>query len=300
MYTYQEQCTINLGDSYTLLYSYIVRSLLDTFGLAGEKAAREGTRRFGYDRAMTTRKKHLAMNAKINMKSLFSLGGDLPPDPRFRRELQELNPQERVSHTLICPMADTWKAYGEREIGRIYCEEFHRPATTPMPSNTHRLTSPRPSRRWGMNTAHSTSSCAGKSARRAETVCFAEYDPAYVEPHFERKGADGKSGFNILSIKLYYYLLETAKEQLGEAGIEAVEKGLKQWRMTPPPGLRKRLPSMARPSTPSLSIRITRSQFIRKTTPLGITIVKMTRVNGLNAAFCRYLQKRSAFYAARV
>ena len=42
-------------------------------------------------------------------------------DPRFRRELQEINPQERVSHTLVCPMADIWAEYGQKAIGRIYC-----------------------------------------------------------------------------------------------------------------------------------------------------------------------------------
>lgn len=30
------------------------------------------------------------------MHSLFAVGPDLPPDPRFKRELQELNPEERV------------------------------------------------------------------------------------------------------------------------------------------------------------------------------------------------------------
>lgn len=72
------------------------------------------------------RARHLDANVKINMHSLFAVGADLPPDPRFKRELQELNPQERVSHTLYCPMAALWKEYGVMEIGRIYCEEFHR------------------------------------------------------------------------------------------------------------------------------------------------------------------------------
>jgi len=110
MYTYEQQCIMDLGDNYTLLYSFLGRELIDAFGVEGDRALREGTRRYGRDRGAHTRARHEALNVKINMKSLFSIGGDLPPDPRFRRELQELNPQERVSHTLVCPMADVWKA----------------------------------------------------------------------------------------------------------------------------------------------------------------------------------------------
>ena len=227
MYTYEEQCVINLADSYTLLHSFIVRALLDECGVEGEQAAREGVRRFGRDRAMNTRSKHLQMGAKINMKSLFSLGRDLPTDPRFRRELQELNPQERVSHTLICPMADVWKAYGEREIGRLYCEEFHFACYNTYAYGYTQVNLAK------TLTQEMDDYCAFNVILRPENlpeelrpVCFAEYDPGYVEPEFQRSGAKGKAGFSLLSIKLYYYLLEAAEERLGEKGTKAVEKSL--------------------------------------------------------------------------
>ena len=125
-YTLNEMQIMNLADHYTLLYAFLGKSLLEQCGEKGERALREGTRRFGRDRAEALRARHLDANVKINMHSLFAVGADLPPDPRFKRELQELNPQERVSHTLYCPMAALWKEYGVMEIGRIYCEEFHR------------------------------------------------------------------------------------------------------------------------------------------------------------------------------
>lgn len=125
MYSKEEIQIMNLDDNYTLLYPFLVKSLIEHFGEQGEKTAREGTRRFGRDRAETLRNKHLNAGVKINMHSLFAVGPDLPPDPRFKRELQELNPEERVSHTLYCPMAEIWKKYGFMEIGRMYCEEFH-------------------------------------------------------------------------------------------------------------------------------------------------------------------------------
>ena len=95
MYTREEMEIMNLADSYTLLYSFLAGPLLAQFGVEGERALREGTRKFGRDRAESLRERHLKANVKINMHSLFAVGPDLPPDPRFRRELQTLNAQER-------------------------------------------------------------------------------------------------------------------------------------------------------------------------------------------------------------
>ena len=230
MYTYEEKCVMNLGDCYTLMYGYIVRQLLEEFGERGEKAVREGTRHFGVDRATATRNKHLAVGAKINMKNLFTLYHDLPGDPRFRRELQELNPQERVSHTLVCPMADVWKEHGQMHIGRIYCEEFH-PACYSAYAYGH----------THVNLAKTLTQegdeyCAFNIVLRPQNlpeelrpVCFEEYDPAWTEPEYPREEVSGKKGFGMLSVKLYFHLLQTALEQLGEEGGRAVETGLRNF-----------------------------------------------------------------------
>lgn len=223
MYSYEEQCIMDLADNYTLLYSFLGRSLIDVFGVAGEKALREGTRRYGRDRGETSRKMHESLNVKVNMQSLFSVGGDLPPDPRFRRELQELNPEERVSHTLVCPMADIWKAYGEAYIGRIYCEEFHPACYSHYAFDYGHVN-------LGMTlTQEKDEYCDFNVVLRAENLpdelkpkCFAEYDPGYVTPDVHPAAACGKSGFESISVKLYYYILEAALEQFGEAGWDAM------------------------------------------------------------------------------
>lgn len=228
-YTYSQKCLMDLSDNYTLMYSFISRELLNTFGIDGERAVREATRRYGRDRGETSRDIHLSLGVKINMQSLFSVRPDLPPDPRFRREKQALNPEERVSHTLVCPMADIWKAYGEREIGRIYCEEFH----------------PACYRHYAYDLSHvhlaktltqeNDDYCAFNVVLRAQDVpdelkpnCFAEYDIEYQQPDIPDVAPDGKRGFETLSIKLYYYLLETAVEAFGESGAAAVENGLRK------------------------------------------------------------------------
>jgi hypothetical protein len=229
MYTYEQQCVMDLADNYTLLYSFISRELMDAFGLEGERAVREGTRRYGRDRGQQSREEHLAKGYKINMQTLFSVGSGLPKDPRFRRELQELNPEERISHTLVCPMADIWKAYGEREIGRIYCEEFH-PACYERYAydcgHTHLAKT---------LTQECDSYCAFNVTLRAQNlpddlrpVCFAQYDPGYIQPAYEAPSVSAKRGFEKLCIKLYYYLLEAAADLCGEAGAEAVERGLEK------------------------------------------------------------------------
>ena len=229
MYSYEEQCIMDLADNYTLLYSFLGRSLIDAFGVAGEKALREGTRRYGRDRGEASRKMHESLDVKINMQSLFSVGGDLPPDPRFRRELQELNPEERVSHTLVCPMADIWKAYGEAYIGRIYCEEFHPACYSHYAFDYGHVN-------LGMTlTQEKDEYCDFNVVLRAENLpdelkpkCFAEYDPGYVTPDVHPAAACGKSGFESISVKLYYYILEAALEQFGEAGWDAMRTAMEK------------------------------------------------------------------------
>lgn len=227
MYTYEQKCLMNLGDSYTLLYGFIAGSIIEACGLEGDAAVREATRQFGYDRAEVTRKKHLAAHAKINMLHLFNLYHDLPADPRFRRELQQINPQERVSHTLVCPMADIWKEYGQMAIGRIYCEEFHPACYSHYAFDRTQVNLSKTLTQEGDDYCDfNVVLRPEKLPRDLQPLCFEEYDPRYLRPEFPKVEVDGKKGFALLSIKLYYYLLKCASGQLGEKGEKAVEEGL--------------------------------------------------------------------------
>ena len=230
MFDYKQRCIMNISDAYTLMYGFVGKKLVDTLGVKGEAALREGTRQYGYDRAETSRNKHLAVNAKINMKNLFSLFHDLPGDPRFRRELQELNPQERVSHTLICPMNDVWRRYGQRAIGRIYCEEFHPACYQHYAYDLSQVNLSRTLTQEGVEYCDfNVILRPEKVPDELKPVCFAEYDPFYAEPEVEDPPADAKTGFGSLSAKLIYYIFRQAKADLGEAGAEAVRSGLTEW-----------------------------------------------------------------------
>lgn len=227
MYTIEDMEIMNLADSYTLLYSFLARSIMEQCQEKGEKAVREATRRYGRDRAETLRNRHMKLNVKINMHSLFAVGPDLPPDPRFRRELQELNPQERISHTIYCPMAEIWGKYDAMDIGRIYCEEFHNACYSTYAYGYTRVNLSK------TQTQKEDEYCSFNVVLRPENlpdelkpVCFSEYDPSYEGPTGEPKQAVGKTGFGTLFIKLYYHLFTTAEEILGEKGVKAVRDGL--------------------------------------------------------------------------
>lgn len=224
MYTAEQRRIINLADGYTLMYAFLVRGLIDACGIDGEASAREGTRRYGADRGVKSRERHIAMGAKVNMVNLFTLTPDLPPDPRFRRERQELNPQERVSHTLVCPMADLWIARGEMAVGRIYCEEFHFACYNAYGFGHTQVNLAKTLTQEGDNY------CSFNVILRPENLparlrpaCFAEYDPEWNAPDLSGIGKpDAKTGFNSLWIRLYYHLLAAADDMIGDPGREAI------------------------------------------------------------------------------
>lgn len=229
MYRYAERCIMNLSDHYTLLYGFIAAHLMNRYGMEGERAVREGTRRFGIARGVASRETHLKAGAKINMQSLFGLYHDLPGDPRFRRELQELSPQERVSHTLLCPMADIWKEYGQMHIGRIYCEEFHSSSYIAYAYGYTQVNLAR------TLTQEGDDFCSFNVVLRPANLpehllpaCFEEYDPYYPFPVFPERVTTGKDGFRRLSIMLYTALLETALEHFGADAVHAVCDGLEE------------------------------------------------------------------------
>ena len=125
LYTEEQIETIHMGDMFTMFYALLGQALIDGMGIEGESVLREATRRYGRDRGEGRRKKQLDANVKINMKSLFSIGSDLPADPRFKGEALKLTDEERNHRTLRCPMAELWIKEGYQRVGRIYCEEFH-------------------------------------------------------------------------------------------------------------------------------------------------------------------------------
>lgn len=230
MYTKEQLEVIHLQDSYTIMYALIAREIINKLGAKGDQIVREATRRYGKDRGQKRRKKHQDLNVKINMHSLFAVCSDLPPDPRFRRDRLMLNEEERNSHTLVCPMAEVWEEYGAKEIGRIYCEEFHRACYQEYAFGLTQVNLAQ------TLTEDGDTYCDFHIVLRKANVpeelksqCFAEFDPGYKIPKVVGAPVDGKSGFSSLCVRVYYYMLEVLYEQCPEHAEEVMVQALHIW-----------------------------------------------------------------------
>lgn len=224
----EEEQLNNLEDHYCIMYAILGRTLMDDFGVDGEAILRQGTRYYGQNRGKIHRQKHLDAGMKINMYNLFTSGGDLPGDTRTFREAQRLNAEERVSHTLTCPMADIWKAYGCMDIGRIYCEEFHNACYSTYAYGYTKVNIAKTLTQEGDD--YCSFNVVLRKADLPEMlqkVCFEECDPDYVPPeevNLQTPGA--KEGYRSLWLRLYYFLLQAAVEQKKEEGKRSIAKGL--------------------------------------------------------------------------
>ena len=218
----------NLQDSWVIMYTFIARELFDRGGFQGEIALREAVRRYGRDRGLTNRQRLIDNNIKINLETLFHEGRDRPGEPRFLSKVIRSTREERISDTLICSFADVWKKYNAKHLGRIYCEEFHIECYKAFGFGQTKVNLSR------SMTQDGDDRCFFYHTYRPENLTdeqrrlsFEEYDPGYVKPSTPMPKPEGKSGFNMLWIKMYFYLLEAAVEQLGETGRMLVANGLR-------------------------------------------------------------------------
>ena len=248
MYSEQQLEVIHLQDSYTIMYALLARQIINALGEVGDSIVREATRRYGKDRGRKRRQKHLELNVKINMHSLFAVCSDLPSDPRFRRDRLMLTEEERNSHTLICPMAQVWEEYGAKKIGRIYCEEFHRAC---YQEYAYGLTQVNLARTL---TEDGDEYCDFHVVLRKANVpsdlkpqCFAEFDSSYEKPNISGGAADGKSGFSSLCDRVYYYMLEVLLERCPEQAISIMTDALHIWAQDTAERLRQQAKELNQP-----------------------------------------------------
>jgi hypothetical protein len=218
----------SLQDSWVIMYTFIAKELLEAGGFEGEVALREAIRRFGRDRGLTNQKRLLDNNIKINMRTLFCEGRDRPAESRFTGYNTYEDREEYQICIHICSYADVWKRYNAKAIGRIYCEEFHIACYETFGFGATKVNLAR------SMTQEGDDRCIFNHTFRPENMteekrqlCFEEYDEDYVLPSAEMPKPQGKSGFNMLWIKMYYYLLECACEQFGDFGRIMVGNGLR-------------------------------------------------------------------------
>lgn len=226
MQTPDNTTIMNWQDSYTMLYGFISRQLVEDHGLVGERAVRLAIRDFGNARGEEIRNRHLKDGVKINMLSLFTLANECYGDNRWARELQELNPQERASHTLSCPLADIFKKYNFGEIGRMYCEEVHPAIYNHYPFDHGQCN-------LAKTMSQGDDYCDFNIILRPydipddlKPVCFEEYDPTYQGPTGKTLPNLHKGGFGRLTTILVYSLIANAENEAGKAGIDSACRGM--------------------------------------------------------------------------
>ncbi len=212
----------NLQDCWSILYEELADGIVRTAGIEGEQALREGIRKYGIERGTKMRQRHQELRMKLNLENLFTYF-DLPSDPRFKREKISLNPQQRLSYTLTCPIADQWIRDGKKALGRIYCEEFHHAcfgAYAPKSQTNLAKTLTEDGDNYCCFSVYLRPGNMNEEERRE---AFAEYDPQYSQP--ENMSYDlgtHKEGYNRLSVLIIRFIADQALESLGDIGEESV------------------------------------------------------------------------------
>ncbi len=120
-----ENALLTMEELYAKLYFQLATEYCRTFKKPGEKALAEAIRRFGEDRGRANRAKHEALGFPIHLHTLFTAGG-FPGKAGFRRNKIALDPHQRISETLQCPLNDHWKAMGGLKEGLFYCQVIHK------------------------------------------------------------------------------------------------------------------------------------------------------------------------------
>lgn len=219
----------SLQDSWVIMYTFIAKELTEAGGFEGEAALREAVRRFGRDRGLTNQKRLLDNNIKINLETLFCEGRDRPSEPRFVLETIHASREQYVLCTHICSFADVWKKYNAKNLGRIYCEEFHIACYEAFGFGKTKVNLARSLTQDGDDRCIFSHTYHPENLSEEELrLSFEEYDEGYVRPDINMSKPQGKSGFNMLWIKMYFYLLECAVEQFGDLGRVFVGNGLRR------------------------------------------------------------------------
>lgn len=215
---------MNYQDTWSKLYMHLAKALASDYGIEGEAAVRKAVRDFGTDRGKSLRKLHEKHGLKLNLYNLFTFY-DLPNDPRFRRNKISLTPQERLSETLVCPIADLWAKMGGKALGRVYCEEFHHAMFTAYAPKAQVNLSQTLTQEGDDHCRFSVYLRPANMNEEERKASFEEFDPYY-----DKTGVTGvecpphRVGFGILCAKLYYHMVQAAKDRFGAKGLDTIAR----------------------------------------------------------------------------
>ena len=270
-YTKLEELQIaNLQDSWSIIYEEMASALIQQCGISGESVLRQGIRDYGIERGTKMRERHLSMGLKLNLKNLFSYF-DLPSDPRFKREKISLTPQQRLSYTLVCPIAQQWISDGNKHLGRIYCEEFHHACFSAYAEKSQTNLAKTLTEDGDNYCCFSVYLRPGNMTEQERKEAFEEYDSDYcLSEDFQYDLGTHKDGYNRLSILIIYLIAKEAISQLGEHGETAVIQGIIQ--------LRQHLMEFMKARAEAIDVPCDQ-RFLEKNMPLRLTFAEETLWN---------------------
>ena len=219
----------NYQDAWAKLYLHLARAVVRDFGIEGEVRLREGIRNFGIDRGRAQRAEHKAAGLKLNMENLFGKG-DLPGDPRFRRNKIRLTPQERLSETLVCPLAVMWRDMDGLRLGRIYCEEFHHAKFGAYAPKSQTNLSQTLTQEGDQFCRFSIYLRPGNMTEEERREAFAEYDPDFKPENVKAlHELTVRQGFTMLCVKIVYHIGHVLLETWGEKGAACLSGAIREF-----------------------------------------------------------------------
>jgi hypothetical protein len=228
MYNITEIKYQNQQDCLSMLYMYVTESLVKHCGRGAEGAVRAAVRDMGRDWGCAIRRKHLDAGVKTNLYSLYNTGLEYLKDPRMCEDLISESEEVRLWEVRTCPLADLWNKAGAGERGLWYCEEFQRGLLWGYTDgkgqmNQSTFLTCRRDNHCRFSAYLRAANLEGK--RREESFSFPGEIPSVPK---EMGNASFAEGIRIQFIRMYCYLLSSAKERHGNEGVRAVALGLRR------------------------------------------------------------------------
>lgn len=217
----------NYQDAWAKLYLHFAKAVVRDFGIDGERLLRQAVRQFGIDRGVAQRKNHLAAGLKLNMENLFGKG-DLPGDPRFRRNKIRLTSQERFSETLVCPIASMWREMDGLVLGRLYCEEFHHAKFAAYAPKSQTNLSQTLTQEGDQFCRFSVYLRPGNMTAEERKEAFAEFDPDFRPENVKPLApVTAHDGFTMLCVRIVQNIAHVFLEQYDEAGERCIRGAIR-------------------------------------------------------------------------
>lgn len=209
----------NQFDCFIKMYAYIAGALLEN-GKRGEQTVREALIRYGEDRGHRLRTLHIEIGIKTNLKALCQAENCCGEDPRFYRKSVKDMEEVQLWEVYSCPMVHMWRTLEAQKAGMLFCEEV-----------VHAIVR-------AYTCGKGQANLSDRMTCERDTFCrFSLYYRSANLDEEQRNRSFGEGGqapvmpsydINENFIKLYYFLLSSAKDIMGQEGIRAVAAGLKR------------------------------------------------------------------------